>query len=528
MNVIYVTCFADPWLKVAEVLRQRHGLEPVYWIGYEDDDSETLVPQAFPDCIYQDYYYAWKGEFPSQISKQFKETYIDIDFIKEYASFELQAIKMMERMDPDQYSFNFMERQRHYRNMIKSCSACLNYLKAEVVICDWIPHRLFDYALYLLCRFKHIKFVFLGNTQFLGRFIPLTDLSSIGDQIHTDYKNILGSGSDVQSLKAKLPTDVIHAYDKVLQYGRGVQTDHQSHHQIKNKESSGFFSLARKFVKDVTRDYRNRYFGTDGYFRNGIPTYLKQKDKSIEASHYGIIQYSLNKLKTNRFKTKLKKYYEALTVPPDHDAKYVYFALHYQPEMTTSPSGDIFVDQRLCIEVLHKHLPADCLIYIKEHPGMFYSHMEGHTARAKYFYDDLLFYPRVRLLSSESDSIELIKNAQAVATVRGTIGWEAMVLGKPVIAFGLIWYEKYEGVLKITDDETAAKIPDFLANFKVSEKGLFAYLNALCKNSSLVYPYRGIKDKVSISESDCVERLVTLIGDTITSDSLPESAMRHD
>ena len=48
MKVIYNTCFADPWVKVAKELKEKHGFEPVYWIGYEDDDSEKLVPAFSP------------------------------------------------------------------------------------------------------------------------------------------------------------------------------------------------------------------------------------------------------------------------------------------------------------------------------------------------------------------------------------------------------------------------------------------------------------------------------------------------
>ncbi|MBN1472288.1 MAG: hypothetical protein JW925_10945 [Syntrophaceae bacterium] len=511
MNALYITCFADPWIKVAQALREKHGLQPVFWIGYEDDDSVTQVPESFPDCIYQDYYDAWKGIFPAQIAAHANESGISIDFVKRYASFELQAIKMMDRMDPDQYSFNFMERQRHYRNMVRLCSACLESMKVDIVICDWIPHRLFDYVFYLLCQFHNIKFVFLGNTQFPGRVLSLNDLSAISDRIREDYNDILRAGMDAGAIKAKLPDDMTVSYDRVQRNTTGVTTNNVQLHMKKNRGSSGFFPLALKFIKDASHDYRSRYFGSEGYLLNGIPTYLKQRNNSIEMSRYGIMRYSLLKLKTNRYKNRLSKYYKALTVEPDFGAKYVFYALHYQPEMTTSPSGDIFVDQRLCIEVLHRHLPPDCLIYVKEHPVMFHSHMEGHTSRAKYFYDDLLSLPRVRLLPSDANSAALIKNSLAVATIRGTIGWEAMALGKPVIAFGLIWYEKYDGVLKVTNEESAAKMKDFIAGFKFDENKLFAYLYALSINSSLAYPYRGLKEKMNVSEADCVERLVNLV-----------------
>ena len=37
-------------------------------------------------------------------------------------------------MDPDRYSFNFMERQSHFRKMIKYWTACINQLKPDIVI----------------------------------------------------------------------------------------------------------------------------------------------------------------------------------------------------------------------------------------------------------------------------------------------------------------------------------------------------------------------------------------------------------
>jgi hypothetical protein len=509
MRVLYSTCFADPWVRVAQKLKEEHGYEPVYWIGLWDDNSKALVSKTFPDCIYHKYFNAWKGIFPPQVAKHFNETYINIDFLKEYASFELQALKMMDRMDPDQESFAFMERQRHYRNMLKYCTACLIELKVDFVIFGVVPHQVFDYALYLLCRFHNINCVCLGNTQFMGRFLMIKNISSIDVKIQEDYKKILASGKDAALLKSELSGDITSYYNRIQQDYSEAKPEWERNHLIESKKSDGIFSLAKKFFIELNNN-RTRYFGEDGFLH-----IIKQKKKTTEESKISIFQYSIHKLKTNRFKRKLKDYYNSLTIQPDYTVKYVFFALHYQPEMTTNPSGDIFVDQRLCVEVLLKQIPSDYLIYVKEHQAQFYSHLEGNTSRAKYYYDDLLSNSRVRLLPLDSDPLKLVKNAQAVATIMGTVGWEAMAIGIPVIAFGLSWYEKYDGVLKITNEETASKIEEFIANFKFDEKNLFAYLNAFCKNSSISYAIKGIKEKVDIPESDCIDRIIKLIRDAI-------------
>ncbi len=41
---------------------------------------------------------------------------------------------MMDRMDFDRYSFNTMERQRHFRNLLRYWSACIDWLKPDAAI----------------------------------------------------------------------------------------------------------------------------------------------------------------------------------------------------------------------------------------------------------------------------------------------------------------------------------------------------------------------------------------------------------
>jgi hypothetical protein len=65
---------------VAKKLKQQYGYEPVYWIGYEDDNSKNIVPTFFPNAVYHPYYDAWKGIFPKRIEDKFADSYINIDF----------------------------------------------------------------------------------------------------------------------------------------------------------------------------------------------------------------------------------------------------------------------------------------------------------------------------------------------------------------------------------------------------------------------------------------------------------------
>jgi hypothetical protein len=507
MRVIYNTCFADPWLNVARELRDRHGLEPVYWIGYEIDDSARLVPAAFANAVYHPIFDAWKGIFPAAIARNNAYSHINIDFIREYSSFELQALKMMDRMDPDCHSFSFSERQRHYRNFIKNWTSCIRLLKPELVISATLPHRVYDYVLYLLCRHLRIPFAMFLHTAFPGRILPLRDICSIGAEIKDAYSDILNGTTDFNLLKSNLSPDILERFQNVQKdYQRGKPA-YMDRNESQHRQSANTVALSNKFLTEALRQ-PGKYFGKKGYVWWGFPTYLKQRNKRIEASRLSIIDYSTHKIKANRLKRKLKKYYDSLAELPDLHEPYVFLPLHYQPEMTSSPTGDIFVDQSLCVELLLKNVPPDWKIYVKEHPAQYQSHGEGQTSRIREFYDDLLKFPNVRLIPFQSDSFDLIANAKAVATITGTVGWEAMVRRKPVLLFSSAWYEDYPGALKISNEEAAREICDFIRNFTYDEKKLLAYLAALEKNSLRAYYFRGLKEKMNQPEKECVENLV--------------------
>lgn len=506
-NVIYINCYAEPWIKVAEKLQSEHGYKPVYWVGYNEDDSVNLVPQHFPDIVYQKYYDAWKGVFPSNIAEKAKECYLDVDFLRKFASEELQAIKMMDRLDIDQRSFNFMERQRHFRNLLRSWMAVIELYKPDFVVTPMIPHRVYDYAFYLLCKYRGIPYISFNHTQFIGRYIVLDDIFSIEELFVHDYKLFENKEED----DIILPLDISSRLDKVkkdyltaLPYGNAIQSE-------KHKKSSSFYGLFEKFLEGIKENHQS-FWGKNGVLHQGIPCYYKLRRESMENSHYSIFRYSLMKLRTNKIKRGMASFYNSLATKPDYNQNYVVCFLHYQPEATTSPRGDIYVDQSLWVDTLLKHLPRNYMVYVKEHPHQFLAHREGQTNRIKEFYLDLAQKDRVKLIDLSIDSFALMENAKAVSTITGTVGWEAMVRHKPVLLFGLAWYENYKGVLRIKDDNSARGMISFIEKYQYDEHSLKAYLASVGKNTKCAYYYKGkYKDDLQMSEETCVENITSSI-----------------
>ncbi|MCF8086432.1 MAG: hypothetical protein K9K63_00815 [Desulfotignum sp.] len=123
------------------------------------------------------------------------------------------------------------------------------------------------------------------------------------------------------------------------------------------------------------------------------------------------------------------------------DSKYVYFPLHKQPERSTSIWGGIYLDQMLAIERLSELIPGNWHIYVKENPK------QTGAYRDTLFFQRMKLIPNLSLLPKESNTHELIRYSQFVATILGTAGWEAITGGKNVLIFGWgTWYKNLPGV----------------------------------------------------------------------------------
>lgn len=160
--------------------------------------------------------------------------------------------------------------------------------------------------------------------------------------------------------------------------------------------------------------------------------------------------YFINKIARRVMKVKLYK--DSLEArdryikPVDYNQKYVYFGLHLQPESTTSFFGGKYEDQLLAIEKIAYMIPNDWKIYVKENPK------QGDMFRGKCFYERLHLIDKVVLVPTETNTYDLIEHSQFVASIIGTMIYEAVCGGKPALMFGHFWHERLPGVFRYTSD----------------------------------------------------------------------------
>ncbi|MCB9989393.1 MAG: hypothetical protein H6868_08715 [Rhodospirillales bacterium] len=125
---------------------------------------------------------------------------------------------------------------------------------------------------------------------------------------------------------------------------------------------------------------------------------------------------------------------------PDMSVPFLYVPLHYAPEVSDMYFGADYDHHEGYITQLSKHIPFDCQLYVKEHICML-------GRRPTSFYKNLSKLYNVKMIAPEVSSFELIKHAKANIMVTGTAGWEAYLMGKPVVAFGDVFYNFLPGVL---------------------------------------------------------------------------------
>lgn len=176
------------------------------------------------------------------------------------------------------------------------------------------------------------------------------------------------------------------------------------------------------------------------------------------------------------------KYYDSHTTNAMPDRNSLVLFLHLQPEASTMPMGGVFADQLLVLDLILGALPSEMNVFVKEHPFMFEAPAQDRHERSVAFYTHMLKDKRVNFVKRTINSMALIENAGFVASVAGSISWEAMRLGTPSIIFGWAWFSgckscfsvdsvstlqhAFSAASKKTRDEVKSDVEQFLGELE--------------------------------------------------------------
>lgn len=133
--------------------------------------------------------------------------------------------------------------------------------------------------------------------------------------------------------------------------------------------------------------------------------------------------------------------------------KYFVFPLHYMDDAQIT-FREPMIDQFTLIRNISRALPNDYYLYVKPHPHYFGTDVSikkiAKIAKLK----------NVKIINSNLLPISIIKNSKGVITINSTTGFEALILGLPVITFGHDFYCKEDLCYVVRD---IIKLADILA-----------------------------------------------------------------
>ena len=135
---------------------------------------------------------------------------------------------------------------------------------------------------------------------------------------------------------------------------------------------------------------------------------------------------------------------------PTAGDRFFLYPLHFHPEASTSVNSRWYVDEYPVIKNLAFSLPPGTWLYVKDHPSAV-----GYPKLA--FYEHVSRLPNVKLIHPGANTKQLISDSVGVITQTGTVGYEALVLRKPVWVLGEVFYDFHPGCLKVGWNEDLAK-----------------------------------------------------------------------
>lgn len=414
-------------------LKKTH--EIIYWIGRSRDRKDTS-----PEIIFHDYFEAYEGKPAKGVDVSTFDPPGE-QLIKSLRNVEAIILTMMNK----HFDWMCVDERRHlYFGMLRYWYGVLKQYKPDLIIFRTVPHGVFDYLIYELAKMFNIKTIMFWNSFLPDRLFVYNDFR-LGDEVLR--KKIEENKNKNFSLEDL--SEVTRAY-YTLQTEKG--SDPTPVYTKADKKNFSFINTARIKLKAVVKSV-------------------------VDLSVFEKTLAYVVKL----FKQNIKDEYENVESEVCFDKPFVYLPLHFQPESTSSPLGDMFVDQILMAEIISAALPDGWELYVKEHPSQWPPRgFNFFSSRYRGYYKKIAELSNVRLVPLKTDTYDLINKSQAVATISGVAGIEALMRLKPVMIFGYPWYQDCPGVFKVNDALSCREaLQKILDGNKPSRQGIINFLKSV-------------------------------------------------
>lgn len=430
-------------IDIAAELQKEHDI--LYWVRMEK--VFAMDKARFPNTIFHDYDDALDGKSaPGVQGNTFPP--LSKELILAFSRYEAEILTMMEK----RYElWGVPQRKDFYYDLLRYWYGVLTTYKPDVILYPDVPHEVYNFVIYAIAKHLNIRTILFENILKYDQLMSFDDYKRGNETLAAAAQQGFPENFKVEDLRPATRAYYLEEY----------------------KEKN----VAPKYVGG----FKYEHTGLRKIIRHGKSMWPFIKDGSIFER---ATKYFFKLLKKNV----VDEFNECVGVA-DFTKKYVYLALHYQPERTTSPQGDIYVDQLLVVKTVAAALPKDWVLYVKEHPVQWLPHGKNFTPyRYPGFYKAIAALDRVRLIPQDTNTFDLIKHAQAVATTTGIPGLEAVLRGIPTLLFGYAYYMHCPGVFRVASvDECRAAFEKIEGGHSFSRQAVLNYFGVLDRVSVMGY-----------------------------------------
>ena len=350
------------WINFIKSIQSKNLIDLKVWVGAHNLADYHV--HSFDYCNLPNYHYT---QMPSEIRKRLFRHFPT--FIETYCR----------NYRPD---IQNVYANRNYHDYLDIYNILINYFykilsenKIQLVMMNRMPHLGSDFLMITLAREMGLKtLMFMQFSVIPTRFFYMYSLEDFG------------RFSEIQPLDLSVPET-----------------------NLKQTFRHDWFFMKKNYRMDHRSRFDTNRFLSGKNLRHSFPNLDPYEDE---------LEYAYAQEITERETLYDNELEISISKDCEHNANFVYFPLHLQPELTTSINGGRYVDQILALESLSEIIPPGWLIYAKENPKQHY------FMRGKWFFKRLNAIPNLRLLPSDYDSVKLIETSRFVATVSGTAGWE--------------------------------------------------------------------------------------------------------
>lgn len=340
----------------------------------------------------------------------------------EFESTRFLCLKMLNRMDFSG-TFRFLEREILFQHGTTYALQTLLRLGPSLMVFRVTPHEFLPFLLWRVADFLGIEVLHFQPCSVAPVMFPV--LSS-GEKVN--FESVGARGTKIADFIQACSNQTLNSL---------AEKNLPEYMKMQVARDVGLTSIRSRI-----RAFRHslRWLHVDR-FRGGV-------DFSGHAKRDSVLTRLAKIILTRSLVLSLRSKILRQASPPGRRSPFVLFALHYEPERTSLPDGLPVDHQADAVLEIRAIVPPGVKLLVKEHYSQQSSALRGFLGRSPMFYDLVERFPNTEFAAFAADSVQLVQDAECVVTLTGTVGIEAVLVGKPVIYFGTPWWAGVPGSVR--------------------------------------------------------------------------------